>query len=114
MRSILTLPKSSETRRRILLAPEGRDCAKAVPGCPAVAHVKSEETLQWWRFDDEATSLMERGPVGECSDHGVAPTTDKNGAPAKVRQQALMFRQINFLRFPSCRNCCLHDRNCFA
>lgn len=49
-----------------------------------MAHVKSEETQQWWRFDDETTSLMERGPVGECGDHGVAPTTDKNGAPAKV------------------------------
>ena len=50
-----------------------------------MAHVKSEETSKWWRFDDEATSLMERGPVGESGDHGVASTTDKNGAPAKAR-----------------------------
>ena len=50
-----------------------------------VAHVKSEETDKWWRFDDETSSLMERGPDGESSDHGVAPTVDKNGAPAKVR-----------------------------
>ena len=50
-----------------------------------MAHVKSEETDKWWRFDDETSSLMERGPVGESSDHGVASTVDKNGAPAKVR-----------------------------
>ena len=59
-------------------------CTNGAMTC-AVAHVKNEQTGKWWRFDDEAASVMERGPVGENSDHGVAALTDKSGAPAKVR-----------------------------
>lgn len=72
--------------------PAGQLRSDFVTGCHfsaarpnAVAHVKNEETQAWWRFDDETTSPMERGPVGEAGDHGVqaAPT-----APGKVTRPA--------------------------
>ncbi len=48
----------------------------------AVAHVKNEETQEWWRFDDETTASMKHGPVGEAGDHGVQATVTAAG---KVR-----------------------------
>ena len=51
-----------------------------------MAHVKNEETQEWWRFDDETTSLMKHGPVGEAGDHGVQATVT---APGKVTRSAL-------------------------
>ena len=54
-----------------------------IPCTGAVAHVKNEETQEWWRFDDEATSLMKHGPVGEAGDHGVQASVTAAG---KVRR----------------------------
>ena len=44
-----------------------------------MAHVKNEETQEWWRFDDETTSPMKLGPVGEAADHGVQATAASTG-----------------------------------
>lgn len=39
---------------------------------PAVAHVKEEGSEKWWRFDDEAVTLLPDGPMGCSTDLGVA------------------------------------------
>jgi hypothetical protein len=41
----------------------------AAPG--AVAHIMDEETRDWWRFDDETVTRMDKGPLGESADHGM-------------------------------------------
>ena len=72
-----------------------------------MAHVKNEETQAWWRFDDEATSSMERGPVGEAGDHGVQATPI---VPGKVTRPASCPRcggkcadcRVRFVRWYAC------------
>jgi hypothetical protein len=47
--------------------------------CAAVAHVRSEGSGDWWRYDDSEVTRMATGPAGEHADHGVA--ADKRVTP---------------------------------
>ena len=37
-----------------------------------VAHVRSEDSGDWWRYDDSEVTRMAKGPAGEHADHGIA------------------------------------------
>ncbi len=37
-----------------------------------MAHVRSEATGAWWRYDDSEVTRIAAGPAGEHADHGTA------------------------------------------
>ena len=45
-----------------------------------MAHVRSEGSGDWWRYDDSEVTRMAAGPAGEHADHGIA--ADKRVTPS--------------------------------
>lgn len=74
--------------------PGRHDCLTSLH---AVAHVRSEDTGDWWRYDDSEVTRMDKGPAGEHGDHGIA-------AEKKVRLLVLLwFRCVSKHDWRLCR-----------
>jgi hypothetical protein len=94
--NVLLVRRSASDRHREMrcaLLGVGKDSYNfSLRPAAAVAHVRSEDSGGWWRYDDSEVTRMAKGPAGEHADHGIA--ADKKASMGSIVVQNLLMHPI--------------------